>query len=304
MGDKPDQTVPKLNKWPFLAGDALFLWTACFIYAQSKLPMGATELGLAVGCISAGALLAILPFVLEYKAVVRIAETEALADAVTQIQNLEKVAAQISGATARWQNAQDAADKTALTAKSIAEKMSEEVKAFNEFMHRVNDSEKTTLRLEVEKLRRGESDWVQVLVRLLDHVYALHAAAVRSGQPHLVEQLTNFQNACRDTARRVGLTPFTAEPSEPFDSKRHQLMEGNGTPSADAVVGETVATGYTFQGRLLRPALVRLRNGDALGEKQPDLPLAAGGSPTVTPGVEGSSSPTPQELSTRPQSAA
>ena len=92
-------------------------------------------------------------------------------------------------------------------------------------MQRANDSERATLRLEVEKLRRAEADWLQVLVRMLDHVYALHQGALRSGQPMLIEQVGNFQNACRDAARRVGLTPFTANEAEPFDAQRHQLIE-------------------------------------------------------------------------------
>src|ERR1041384_164055 len=139
--------------------------------------------------------------------------------------------------------------------------MGAEVQAFTEFMQRVNDSEKATLRLEAEKLRRAEADWLQVLVRLLDHVYALHLGAVRSGQPQLIDQLTNFQNACRDAVRRVGLTPFVGEPSEPFDGQRHRPFDGEELPPAGAKITETVATGYTFQGRLLRPALVRLQNG-------------------------------------------
>jgi molecular chaperone GrpE (heat shock protein) len=74
----------------------------------------------------------------------------------------------------------------------------------------------------------------------------------------LIEQLTQFQNACRDAARRVGMVPFQAAPAEPFDPKRHQLLEGGSAPPDGATVAETVATGYTFQGRLVRPALVRL----------------------------------------------
>jgi len=100
-------------------------------------------------------------------------------------------------------------------------------------------------------------------VRMLDHVYALHQGASRSGQPKLAEQVGSFQNACRDAARRVGLTPFAANEGEPFDAQRHQLVEEGAKPPADAVVGATVATGYTFQGRLLRPALVRLRGDGA-----------------------------------------
>ena len=175
------------------------------------------------------------------------------------MKNLEGIAGQISGATGKWQDAQEQADKTARAAREIAERMTGEVQAFTEFMQRANDSERANLRLEVEKLRRGEGEWLQVLVRMLDHVYALHQGAFRSGQPKLVEQVGSFQSACRDAARRVGLTPFTANEAEPFDAQRHQLVEAGAKPPPDAVVAETIAAGYTFQGRSVRPALVRLR---------------------------------------------
>jgi molecular chaperone GrpE (heat shock protein) len=103
-------------------------------------------------------------------------------------------------------------------------------------------------------------------VRILDHVFVLHAAAARSGQPKLAEQIANFQNACRDAARRIGLVPFSAEPEEAFNTERHQAVGAEEKPSAGAVVAETVGAGYTFQGRLLRPALVRLREPNPPGK--------------------------------------
>jgi molecular chaperone GrpE (heat shock protein) len=279
-----DLNAPKLSKWPFLLGDSLLVGMACFITYQSRPVLGHWELCFVVLCVVGGALLGIAPFLLEYDARVKVAEASGLTTVVSQMKNLEGLAAQISGATGLWQNAQDAADKTAHAASDIAERMTTEVQSFTEFMQRANDSERATLRLEVEKLRRAEADWLQVLVRMLDHVFALHQGALRSGQPALIEQVSNFQNACRDVARRVGLTPFAAQEAEPFDAKRHQLIEEGATPPPDAVVSETVATGYTFQGRLVRPALVRLRETsaavaaplpDAASAQQSPLPLEA-----------------------------
>jgi molecular chaperone GrpE len=263
-----DASNLKLTKWPFFAGNLFLLGMAGVICLQSQRPLALWATALAAACVAAGAALAVLPFLLEYRAFAKLAEAGTLTTVMAQIQNLETIAAQISGATGRWQNAQEAADKTATAARSIADRMSDELKAFTEFMQRANDSEKATLRLEVEKSRRAEADWLQVLVRLLDHVYALHAGALRSGQPSLIEQVGQFQNACRDTARRVGLTPFAAEPLEPFDPQRHQLLEGDGKPPETATVAETIAAGYTFQGRLLRPALVRL---EETAKDQPPL---------------------------------
>jgi molecular chaperone GrpE (heat shock protein) len=258
-----DPTELKLPKWPFYLGDGLLLGAAYFICTRAPLPLGHWHVGLAVLCIAAGALLCVAPFLLEYRAQVKLAEARGLTTVVAQVQNLELLSGQISGATGKWQEAQEQADKTAAGAREIAERMTLEVKGFTEFMQRANDSEKANLRLEVDKLRRAEGDWLQVLVRLLDHVYALHQGALRSGQPNVIEQVGLFQNACRDTARRVGLAPFIAKEAEPFDAQRHKSFEDGAQPPPDATVAETMAAGYTFQGRLVRPALVRLKQGPA-----------------------------------------
>lgn len=251
-------SVPKLAKWPFLLGDLLFVGLAALVVQMSVHPLALWQIAACVVCLGAGAWLAVLPFLKEYEAAVRLAESASLADTVAQIQNLEAIASQVGSATSQWQNAQEASAKTVEAAKEIAERMTTEAKGFAEFMQKANDAEKAHLRLEVEKLHRAESEWLQILIRLLDHVFALYQAGVRSGQPALAEQLGHFQNACRDAARRVGLVPFTPAPGEPFDLDRHQLPEGQPPPPDVAFIADTMATGYTFQGQPLRRALVVL----------------------------------------------
>ncbi|HWQ92710.1 MAG TPA: nucleotide exchange factor GrpE, partial [Clostridia bacterium] len=173
------------------------------------------------------------------------------------------IAGQISGATNHWQLAQEQADKTVTSAKEIAERMNAEVKGFTEFMQHVNDREKATLKLEVEKLHRGQAEWLQVLVRMLDHIYALNQGAIQSGQQNVIQQVAQFQNACRDAARRIGLAPFVAAPEEAFDPEKHQLLDNRPQPPGDAKIINTIATGYTFQGKLLRPALVKVQDDGA-----------------------------------------
>lgn len=256
---------PRLAKGLFFLGDALLLAAAAVIVYRGAAPLGLGQtLGL-VASVALGAWLAIYPFLVEYRTQAKLLESEALTTAVLQIQNLETVARQISSATARWQTAQEHAEQTVTASREIAERMAAEAKEFAEFMQKANDAEKGRLRLEVDKMRRAEGEWLQVLVRVLDHVYALHVAAMRSGQPGLSGEIGNFQTACRDSARRIGLVPFTAEVEEAFAAERHQLLDAQMTPAAGARVAETVAAGYTFQGQLLRKALVTL---------QPDLPQA------------------------------
>jgi len=274
-----DATNWKVPKWIFLIGDVLLLALAYFIVWKSPHPIAKWEIIACFASAALGTVVGTLPFILDYRAMGKLIEVNALGAVAEKIQNLEKLAGQISSATNQWAGVQESvqgnSDKTVAVTKEIADRMAEEIRLFSEFMKKMNDSEKATLRLEVEKLRRGELEWLQVLVHILDHVFALHTAAMRSGDVKFAAPITTFQNACRDTARRLGLTPFAAEPNEAFDAERHQVAGSKETPPAGAVVAETIGSGYTFQGRLLRPALVRLRDGNAAVETPPQKPASA-----------------------------
>ena len=84
-----DVAEPRIAKWPFISGDAVFLGAAWFIYFQSKLPMGAWQIFFMVVCVAGGAWLAIMPFLLEYRLTVKLLETSALTSAVDRLQNVE-----------------------------------------------------------------------------------------------------------------------------------------------------------------------------------------------------------------------
>ncbi len=261
-----DATKWKIPKWPFFLADALLLAFAYFIVWKSPHPIGKWEILACFASAAFGALIGVAPFIFDYRAMGKLIEVNALGEVSEKIQNLEKLAAQISSATNQLADVQEtvkgSSDKTVAAAKGIADKMASEVREFSGFMQKMNDSEKAALRLEVEKSRRGETEWLQVLVHILDHIFALHSAAVRAGQSQVVNQIAHFQNACRGTVRRIGLAAFVPAPDEKFDAERHQVAGTKEKPSADAVVAETIASGYTFQGKLFRPAMVRLREKD------------------------------------------
>jgi molecular chaperone GrpE (heat shock protein) len=278
-----DTTSWKVSKWPFLLGAALLLAFAGFLFWQSPHPVDRWEIVIAAACVALGAALGAMPFYLDYHAIIKVVDASAVGAIAEKIQNLERLVAKISSATNEWTNAQVQAEKTSIGAKEIADKMADEVREFSEFMKKMNDNEKAALRLEVEKLHRGETEWLQVLVRILDNIFALHTAASHSGQPRLAEQITHFQNACHDTTRRIGLTPFVVAADDPFNAERHQAVDTKGKPTADAVVAETVGPGYTFQGRLLRPALVRLRETNATAATPVEKPAAD--EPTANEGM-------------------
>ena len=264
-----DRNPPRINKIPFYIADLLLLAAAIWVAQRSPAPLELRTALLCSGLAIIAAVFFVLPFMSEYKAAVKTAESNNLARTVEQIKNLETVAQQIAAATARWQDVQNAAGQTATAAKEISDHMDEELKGFAEFMQKASDSEKGALRLEVEKLRRAEGDWLQITVRILDHVFALYQAGLRSGNAELSAQLGQFQHACRDTARRIGLIPFAAEVNEPFDEKRHKTLEHEPAQAGDPI-SETLAPGFTFQGQLLRPALVKLQAAAQPQQAEPE----------------------------------
>ncbi len=256
MNDRP---IPRLHKWPFFLADAALLGVAAWVLFHYPHPLEPWAGGLIAGCVILAAWLGVWPFRLEYEAAVRAFESDRVVDATEAIRNLESVSGQIQGATSQWQGVQEHATRTTQAAQEIAERISTEARAFSEFMAKANDSEKATLRLEADKLRRNEGQWLQVLVHTLDHVHALCQAGARSGQPNVAAQLATFQGACRDLARRVGLNAIDAELEEPFDQNRHEPMPGQEVPAGPARVAQIVAAGYAYQGQLLRRPIVALK---------------------------------------------
>lgn len=268
-----ERVFPRLPKWPFLAAAGVLLAVAGHLAVRSPSPFATLTLSLWVGAVVLAGFLGVLPFQMEYRALTRAAESDLLATAVQQLQNLEGVARHVTSATAQWHAIQEQAALTQKSAKEIAERIQAEARGFAESLQRANDGEKATLRLEVEKLRRVEGEWLQVVVALMDHGFALHQAAAQSGRPDVVQQLAVFQNACRDIARRVGVTQLEARPGEAFDDNIHRLPQADAEAPDDAVVDAVLAPGVAFQGRLLRPAIVLVK--ETAAPAPAELPEAA-----------------------------
>jgi len=263
MHERPE---PRLAKWPFFIADLILLGIAGWIVFQAAKPLSTWPLISVVACAAIGAWACVTPFLKQHEAELKFAEADKLASTVEQLNNLRGLTNQISFATAQWQVVQENSSKTVNAAKEVADRIAADAQAFTEFMLKANDAEKAHLRLQIEKLRRGEGDWVQLVVHLLDHVFALQQAGVRSGPPGVAKQLTQFQGACRELVRRVGLVPVEVKVGEPYDQKVHTLPEGHPPATEGAAVGQVLATGYKFQGQTVRNALV------VLGKPAPAVP--------------------------------
>ena len=258
--------TPRLSRGPFWFADAMLLLTAVTLVVVAGPSIRSWEMLAVVSCVALGGWLAVVPVLREYEASVKLAETDHLAVTFAKLQDLDVLADRIAAATGQWQGVQEKATQTADLARGVVERLARESETFATAVSRTAEGEKQTLKLEVEKLRRSEGDWLQAVGRVMDHVFALHVAAHRSGQPALAEQIERFHAACRDALRRVGFVPVVAAPDEPFDPRRHQVADGSRPPEG-AKIHETVAAGFLYQGQLLRPIIVRISGGSEPGSE-------------------------------------
>jgi len=264
-------TAPKIPKWPFIVGDVWLLLMAWLVYFESdpEAPFNGLEAFWCFACVATGAWVMVWPFLKEFQARADLTEATELAASVEKISSLEVLANQIENATEQWLHVEDRANEINATSKEIAGRINAEAREFTEFLQKANDAEKNHLRLEVDKLNRAQVDWVKVVTGMLDHVFALNQAGRQSGQEKLVRQLDNFQAACRDVARRVGVVTHLPKPEEEFDAAKHQLRDSEAEPDAGAKIIGIAAQGLSHQGQVLRKAVVVIE-GEEFGQAPPD----------------------------------
>jgi len=292
-----DLKIPKPKYVPFLMADLVMLVVAWAIVYLNNLPLNLWQTALCVLSALVGCVFLIIPFVLEYRAALKMEETEALSSTVEKIQKLEEVAKQITSATNYWQSVQNDAAKIAEATRKIQDQIAKQTKEFTESITRANDIEKATLRVEVEKLEQMHKEYVSVIVGMLDQVYALYRAALNSGNQRIVEQITLFQITCRQIAERIGLVAFDGKRGDKFDSQRHLNVDRKATETANATIAGTLAPGYTYQTKMLRQALVKLEGG------KPEQPQPAStSSETPTTEMQPSEAQTTKAASSEPNS--
>jgi hypothetical protein len=124
-------TEPRLPKLPFVVADIGLLGVACLIFRYGHAPMTPWDMFFCAASVALGAVLCVAPFLLEYRAAMKLTEADRLANAVLQIENIEIIGRQINHATANWQGAHEQANKTVDAAREIAESITAEARSFS-----------------------------------------------------------------------------------------------------------------------------------------------------------------------------
>ncbi|HYE30551.1 MAG TPA: nucleotide exchange factor GrpE [Methylomirabilota bacterium] len=269
------------RKLPFLITDIVLCAVAAFVIWQNQpmtQPWQWALSGAALLLAGWAAYLGVLPWVLDHRASLKAMELSEASSAVGRLDKLDAVAKQIEQATGNWRLAQEQSAKlltdSAAAAQEVLSRAAEVSKAANQ----TGEQEKNTLRLENEKLRKNEVEWLQVTVRMLDHTFALYNAALASGQKNVIAQLERFQAACRDSARKVGLVAHEVPPGEPFNPRIHQPVNPQQAQTPEQIEGALVdlcmAPGFTFQGQPVRKPLVSLVTKEELARRQAQTGVA------------------------------
>jgi molecular chaperone GrpE (heat shock protein) len=256
MTNLPESSPPSL---PFVIGDVVLIGFAAAVVAMSGKPLAVSHWFIVLAALVAGAFLSCWPYVLRHRAASRLTEADSVSNAVAALRELEPLARRVEETTARWQEAQDAADRTTAAARDIAAGMAAEQEKFAASIQQGHETERRLVAVELDKLRRSQQESIEVVIALLDNVMALHGAAVRSGQQKVIEQLTRFRGVSMELVRRLGLVALIPAPGEAFDPERHVLAEGQPTGETGASIDGVLAAGFTHQGVLLRKPLVALK---------------------------------------------
>jgi molecular chaperone GrpE len=154
---------------------------------------------------------------------------------------------------------EDPAGPAALSAEEVARLVAEKEELTNTLVRRQADFDNYRKRVErdrKEETRRGVSRLLQELLPVLDGFE--RALAAHPAQDEYRKGVELIYRHLWDTISRHGLERIAAE-GKFFDPHYHEAIERVETAEhADGTILEVVQQGYLFDGRVLRPSLVRV----------------------------------------------
>jgi molecular chaperone GrpE len=110
---------------------------------------------------------------------------------------------------------------------------------------------KRTMKQQVEEVARASARLVEALLPVLD--------AFDYGVAHGDESLVPMRAQLLAALEREGLTRL--EPTgDPFDPNEHEAVAHEPGDGGEPLVAESLRAGYRWQGHLLRPVMVRVRD--------------------------------------------
>ncbi len=245
---------PRTPKWPYLLGDAALLGLACLIGVLSPSPISSVALSLIFGCVALGALLAAVPYLLEFLAAQQ-AEGAALQTKLEAQNNRLHSAVEILASTSgQLKAAHEAAARAVHAADTLPYRLQEKVAEFTTQIQEHNDEEKAAMAKELETLRDAEGQRLTALVATIQTATKDFAAIEREARAGLEAARREATNAAPALAAALGAATTRAEAA----LNQASALAQQSIAAAEARARETVAAAEAVATRLLeRTAALR-----------------------------------------------
>ena len=179
---------------------------------------------IAAGCVMLGAVLGVVPFYLDYRAMGKSDGSHALVAVVEKIQNLEIFSERINLAM----NHRPVIQGTVLRKPEnpppppgrLPDSTTQEARRFSEFMFRLTTARRPRCGSSSKPCTARKANGCRLL--LGRYLPSYFCPAPRRAPRRAVHRAHCEFSARRIRRRRLGLLPFIAEPDKPFDAERHQ----------------------------------------------------------------------------------
>lgn len=179
--------APPLNPWPFLAGDVILVTTAILISSQAQAPLNGLPLIAITVCVCLGAVLAVIPFVLNHTR----KQDLALADRQREISALAQTTAssaeQISIAAGNLHTIVEHAARAVKLGEALPHKLQEKINEFKTQLNEVAVTENEALSQEVNTLRTSETERLETALAGVRKIAIELSSLEATTQKHLKE---------------------------------------------------------------------------------------------------------------------
>ncbi len=219
----PNDEAPKLSPWPFLLGDALLLATAAYLASRSPAPLAGPALFAVVLCVGLGAVLACIPFLLNYTRRQDLALAERQNEIAALARTTAESAEQIGIVAQGLQSISETTHRALKPLDQLPQKLQEKINEFKAQLNEVNINENEALAQEVNTLRTSEIERLETAFASVRKTAAELAALETATRQHLADltaSLARFATSAeRTTAQaQAALTATRDEASRALES--------------------------------------------------------------------------------------
>src|SRR5208283_3885103 len=150
--------APRLSKLPFILSDIALLALAWFIAARHSNPISPLPLFVITGCVVAGIVVLMIPFIVNYARDQEEAATSLRHELGEQFKRLNAASEHLQNSTIQLKTIEEIATKNVQAAERLPSRLQERIAEFNQQLAATENKDKTRLEQELAQLRGIEGE--------------------------------------------------------------------------------------------------------------------------------------------------